>query len=136
MNTGDGVRRASNIKPIQGSPADLSRYAIAVSEDVAKDKGLSIGDVVPVAFKDTGAQQLRVAMIYARGPASLGSYLLGMPAYDANFPTHFDKQVIVKQSTGRVQGQRAGRGGARRQALRRGRRAGPGRLQGRADGSR
>jgi putative ABC transport system permease protein len=88
---------AMNIQPIHGSPAALSRYAIAVSEDVAKEDGLSVGDVVPVAFKDTGAQQLRVAMIY-REDAVAGSYLLGMPTYDANFKTHFDQQVIVKQS--------------------------------------
>jgi putative ABC transport system permease protein len=50
-----------------------------------------------VAFKDTGPQQLRVAMIYGEDQM-VGSYLLGMSAYDANYKTHFDQQVIVKQT--------------------------------------
>ena len=89
--------KALDIDPIAGRPVDLSTYAIGVSKDVARDKNLALGDVVPVAFKDTGAQQLRVAMIYGEDQV-VGSYLLGMPAYDANFKTHFDMQVIVKQS--------------------------------------
>jgi putative ABC transport system permease protein len=89
---------AMDIKPLRGNPADLSRYGIAVSEDVAKAKDLAVGDVVPVSFKDTGRQQLRVAMIYGEDQV-VGGYLLGMPAYDANVKTHFDMQVIVKQSS-------------------------------------
>jgi putative ABC transport system permease protein len=53
---------------------------------------------LPVAFKDTGQQQLRVAMIYGEDQV-VGSYLLGMPAYDANYLTHYDNQVVVKQSS-------------------------------------
>jgi putative ABC transport system permease protein len=37
-------------------------------------------------------------MIY-REDQVVGSYLLGMPAYDANFLTHYDNEVIVKQSS-------------------------------------
>ena len=86
-----------DINPLQGAAADLSRYAIAVSKDVADRKHLAIGDTLPVAFKDTGQQQLRVAMIYGEDQF-VGSYLLGMPAYDANVLTPFDNQVIVKQN--------------------------------------
>ena len=86
-----------DIQPIRGLAADLSRNAIGVSQDVANSRGLAIGDTVPVAFKDTGPQQLRVAMIY-REDQVVGSYLLGMPAYDANVLTHFDNQVLVKRS--------------------------------------
>jgi len=90
-----------DIEPIKGTPAALSRYAIGVSEDVAKDKKLRIGDTLKVAFKDTGLQQLRVAMIYPQSERYLvESYLLGMPAYEANFRTAFDQQVIVKQADG------------------------------------
>jgi putative ABC transport system permease protein len=87
-----------DIEPIEGRQADLSTYAIGVSEEVAKDKGLAVGDTLPVAFKDTGQQQLRVAMIYGEDQV-VGSYLLGMPAYDANYLTHYDNQVVVKQSS-------------------------------------
>ena len=88
-----------DIKPIKGRPADLSRFDIGVSEDVAKKKHLAIGDTVTVAFKDTGPQELRVALIYPQSERYLvESYVLGMPAYEANFRTPFDQQVIVKQS--------------------------------------
>lgn len=87
-----------DIQPIEGSAVDLNTFGIGVSEEVAKARGLAIGDTLPVAFKDSGQQQMRVAMIY-REDQVVGSYLLGMPAYDANFLTHFDNQVVVKQSS-------------------------------------
>lgn len=87
-----------DIRPLEGTAADLSRYGIGVSRQVARDRGLSLGDTLPVAFKDTGQQQLRVAMIYDEDQV-VGPYLLGMPAYDANVRTHFDNQVIVKQAS-------------------------------------
>jgi putative ABC transport system permease protein len=86
-----------DINPLQGKGSDLSRYAIAVSKDVADKKGLAVGDTLPVAFKDTGLQQLRVAMIYGEDQF-VGSYLLGMPAYSANVLTPFDNEIIVKKS--------------------------------------
>ena len=90
-----------DIEPVKGTPAALSRYAIGVSDDVAKEKDLAIGDTLEVAFKDTGPQLLRVAMIYPQSERYLvESYLLGMPAYEANFRTPFDQQVIVKQADG------------------------------------
>ncbi len=85
------------IDPIEGSPAGLSRYAVAVSEDTATAKHLRVGDVLPMAFKDTGQQQMRVAMIYAQDRV-VGPYLLGLPAYDGNFSTHFDTMVLIKQA--------------------------------------
>jgi putative ABC transport system permease protein len=86
-----------DIQPIEGQRADLSRFDIAVSKDVADDRGLSVGDTLDVAFKDTGPQQLRLAMIY-RQDAVVGPYLLGMPAYDGNFTARYDQQVVVQQS--------------------------------------
>jgi putative ABC transport system permease protein len=88
-----------DIKPIAGSTADLGANAIAVHSDVATDRGLQVGDSLPVTFKDTGTQQLRVALVYGESQ-TLGSYLLGTPAYDANFTTHLDRQVFVKRAAG------------------------------------
>jgi putative ABC transport system permease protein len=92
-----------DIAPVKGRAADLGRYGVAVRQEVATRKNLAIGDVIPFVFKDTGTQQLRVAMIYAKGQF-VGlqevhpDYLLGMPAYDANFVTHFDAQINVEQA--------------------------------------
>jgi putative ABC transport system permease protein len=89
--------RFFDVDPVEGSFADLSSDAIAVHEDKAKEKGLRLGDRVPVVFKDTGLQQLRIALIY-REKQPAGDWSLGTAAYDANFADHFDYQVFVKQS--------------------------------------
>lgn len=49
---------------LRGSPRDLGRDAVAVQEDEAKAKNLTLGSTVPVVFKDTGERRLRVALVY------------------------------------------------------------------------
>jgi putative ABC transport system permease protein len=83
----------------QGSIAGLGRTGIAVYSDVAKKNHLKLGDMVPVVFTDTGAQRLRVALIYGDNTAAPAlRYFVGTPAYDANFSTRYDAQVLVKKS--------------------------------------
>jgi putative ABC transport system permease protein len=93
-----------DIAPIKGRAADLGRSGVAVRQDVATRKHLAIGDVLPVVFKDTGAQQLQVAMIYAKAqlvglPEVHAEYLLGMASYNANFATPLDIQVNIKRAS-------------------------------------
>jgi putative ABC transport system permease protein len=88
-----------DVDPVAGSPADLGTDTIAVFEDVAKDKDLSIGDRVPVVFKDTGRQELTVAMIYGE-PQPAGDWLLGTETYEANVDDQYDFQVFVKNADG------------------------------------
>jgi putative ABC transport system permease protein len=88
-----------DVKPLEGAPKDLGRDAIAIYKDVATQKHLRIGDTIPVVFKDTGAQRLRVALIYGeRRPA--GDYFLGIAASEANYANHYDTQIFVKKSPG------------------------------------
>jgi len=91
--------RLFNIKPLQGKTTDLGAGAIAVYKNVAHDKRLRIGSLLPVIFKDTGLQQLRVALIYGENRPG-GNYLMGLPAYNANFANHYDAQVFVKKAPG------------------------------------
>jgi putative ABC transport system permease protein len=88
-----------DVRPLQGDPADLGRDAIAVFEDVAEDDGLALGDRVPVRFKDTGTKELTVALIYAENQPA-GDYLLGLPAYEANFADQFDMLVLIDKADG------------------------------------
>ncbi|MGH8939956.1 MAG: FtsX-like permease family protein, partial [Actinomycetes bacterium] len=53
-----------DVQPIQGDAAALDQNSIALFKDVADGDNLAIGDTVPVVFKDTGPQELTVAMIY------------------------------------------------------------------------
>ena len=90
-----------DVDPLQGSVSELGADAIAVHQDVADDKNLSIGDSLEVRFKDSGVKELRVALVYGENqPPPLQNYMLGMEGYDANFADHFDTQVLVKAAEG------------------------------------
>jgi putative ABC transport system permease protein len=88
-----------DVDPVAGSPADLGAGTIAVFGDVAKDKNLSIGDRVPVVFKDTGRKELTVAMIYGESQPA-GDWLLGTETYEANVDDQYDYQVFVRKADG------------------------------------
>ena len=63
---------------------------------------------MPVVFRDTGRQTLRVALIYgdsqaapSANPGGKACYFLGTPAYDANFSApRYDSMVFVKKAPG------------------------------------
>jgi putative ABC transport system permease protein len=86
-----------DVKIRRGSPGALGPKEIAVFEDTAKAKGLDIGDTVPVRFKDTGLQQLRIAMVYGEDRLA-GEWFLGKQAYELNFANRLDWEVYVKKS--------------------------------------
>jgi putative ABC transport system permease protein len=88
-----------DVKPIAGSLDDLDVNAIAVFEDVAKEKDLQVGDRLPTEFAATGRKDLTVRFIYGENQPA-GDYLLGREAFEANFPDQLDFQVFVKQADG------------------------------------
>jgi putative ABC transport system permease protein len=90
-----------DVSPVQGSMAGLGRTDIAVYKDVAAAEHLKIGSTVPVLFRDTGPQKLRVALIYGDATAAPSPrYFLGNPAFNANFAARYDSQVFVKKAPG------------------------------------
>jgi len=87
------------VKPVRGSIAGLGRTGVAVYKDVATAKHLKLGSMVPVLFKDTGGQKLRVGLIYGDATAAPAPrYFLATPAFDANFAVRYDTQVFVKKA--------------------------------------
>ena len=90
-----------DVSPVQGSMAGLGRTGIAVYKNVATANHLKLGSTMPVLFKDTGLQKLRVALIYGDATAAPAPrYFLGTPAFDANFAVRYDSQVFVKKTPG------------------------------------
>jgi putative ABC transport system permease protein len=81
----------------EGTAPGLGENGIAVFDDEAKDKGLHLGDTVTVLFKDTGPKELTVAMIYGEDQP-IGTYFVGIDAYEANFADQFDYQVLIKKA--------------------------------------
>ena len=56
---------------------------------------------VPVVFRDTGPQTLRVALIYGDSMAAPAQrYFLGTSAFDANFTLHYDSAVVMQKAPG------------------------------------
>ena len=96
------ARKAAKVPPVAAM-----QEATVYSGDATKHH-LKLGDPVPVVFRDTGPQTLRVALIYgdnqaapSPGAGSKASYFLGTPAYNANFAApHYDSQVFVKKAPG------------------------------------
>ncbi|HEX6421221.1 MAG TPA: FtsX-like permease family protein [Acidimicrobiales bacterium] len=84
---------------IAGSPGDLDATSIAVHEDVAEDKGLGVGDTVPVVFRATGAQEMTVRVVYSEQQPA-GDWVFPMEAWEANTAEQFDFQVFVEAADG------------------------------------
>ena len=88
-----------DVEPLQGKPADLGADSIGVFEDVAEDKGLEVGDRVPVYFTRTGVQQLEVGMIYGENMPA-GDWILSTAAFEKHVAEQFDFQVFVRKAPG------------------------------------
>ncbi len=84
----------------KGRLEDLDADGIAVLDTVARAKGWAVGDKVRVRFAETGEQQLTVAAIFGDKQQVGASYLIGLPAYDANFTERLDGTVLVKRAQG------------------------------------
>src|SRR5918995_1580014 len=89
-----------DVDPVAGSPDDLDAASIAVMEEVADDKGLGIGDTVPVEFTATGTQDMTLALIYDRNLGVENEWLVGTDAFAANYADQVDVQVFVKKADG------------------------------------
>jgi len=90
-----------DVSPVRGSIAGLGRTGIAVHKDVAASQHLKLGSTVPVLFKDTGPQKLKVALIYGEATgAPAPRYFMGDQAFNANFPVRYDSRVFVKKAPG------------------------------------
>ncbi|HET6949168.1 MAG TPA: FtsX-like permease family protein [Acidimicrobiales bacterium] len=88
-----------DVSAVAGSPGNLDATSIGVIEDVADDRGLDLGDRVPVVFTATGEQEMTVALIYSDIPGA-NAWLLGMDAFAANYPDQTDVQVFIKAADG------------------------------------
>ena len=95
------IGKIFHVGSAQGSTGGLGRTGIAVYKDVATAHHLRVGSAVPVVFRDTGPQTLRVALIYGDSMAAPAQrYFLGTSAFDANFTLHYDSAVVMQKAPG------------------------------------
>jgi len=88
-------------------PLDVSEFdalgpnQIAVSEKVANDKGLAVGDSLEVKFPVGGKREMDVGAIYEVGQREgLSDYFISLDAYQDLFPQQLDNQVYASLKPG------------------------------------
>jgi len=92
--------RIADLAIAKGRLGDLDTDGIAVLDVAARAKGWSVGDEVRVRFPTAGERRLTVAAIFSDKQGLGSSYILGLPAYDANYPDRLDSKVLVDRAEG------------------------------------
>jgi putative ABC transport system permease protein len=93
------VNEVFDIGVTQGSLRDLGASQVAVLKSEATRKGLHLGDKVPVRFAETGDRELTVAAIFTNKDVA-GSYVVGLPVFQANVADQIDNKVFVTTAPG------------------------------------
>jgi len=78
-----------------GSFAQMAQGRLAVSDKIAKQKGLQVGETVSLTWAKTGAQKLVVGAIYKTNNFA-GDYLVSQETFDANVTKPLDTVVAIK----------------------------------------
>jgi putative ABC transport system permease protein len=89
-----------DVDPVAGSPADLDATSIGVLASAAEDKGLGIGDTVPVDFTATGTQEMTIQLLLDRTPDPENEWLVSTEAFAANYPDQMDVRVLISKAEG------------------------------------
>jgi putative ABC transport system permease protein len=85
--------RLIDLRVQEGDPATIGDDGIAVSDTVADERGLRLGDGVTIRFADTGDQRFTVRARYANGDVT--PLFITRSAYERNVATQLDYQVFV-----------------------------------------
>ena len=78
-----------------GSPGSMARGELLIDSTTATSDHLSVGDVVPVKFAETGATQIRIGGIY-QANALIGSFLVGNSYYLSHFQSPNPGGVLLR----------------------------------------
>ena len=79
--------------------AGVAATRSGVGAQPAAGWGRAGGDRRGVDFPATGEQEMTVAMVYAENAAA-GNWILGLDAFEANYPDQMDVQVFVRKAEG------------------------------------
>jgi putative ABC transport system permease protein len=89
------IQNAIDIEVVSGDLASVGVDGVALSENVASDLDVGIGDTLDVEFARTGQRVLTVRAIFAEsGPGS--NIYLDLEGYRQNFTEDFDQSLFVK----------------------------------------
>jgi putative ABC transport system permease protein len=81
-----------------GSAHSLGLHDVAVHKDEAQKHHIAVGDTITMQFVETGAQRMHVVGVYGT-KEPFGQYAISIEAADANFATHADNILLVKNAS-------------------------------------
>jgi putative ABC transport system permease protein len=92
----------AQVRMTAGSLAALEKGGVVLAEKVAKERGLEVGDSLPMTFPRDGEQTLRVVGVMAdRSAHALStSYVLSLETYAAHYSENVDATVYVALAQG------------------------------------
>lgn len=92
----------ASIDVVAGSLTALADGGVAITDAVAEDEGLTLGDTVPMTFARTGTTPMPVVAIFDQADqwAVSTSYLLSLATYAEHFTEDVDAVVYVSAADG------------------------------------
>ncbi len=89
-----------NVDVVAGDPAASAAPGyIVLSQEVADNNGVVVGDPLEVEFAKTGMQTLTVGAVY-RNEFLVNHYAIDLTGWDANFDTTNDNAIAIKAAAG------------------------------------
>ncbi|MFW2381170.1 MAG: ABC transporter permease [Acidimicrobiales bacterium] len=83
-----------------GDPAQAAdAQHVLIHTDVAEDRGLAVGDQLPIQFAAVGTRSLKVGAIYDN-PFLIGDYIIDLAGWDENFSSQDDAVLSAKLAPG------------------------------------
>ncbi|MEW2035338.1 FtsX-like permease family protein [Streptomyces roseifaciens] len=93
--------KVADIRFVSGSPADVRKGTVAVSDQYAKERGLKVGSTLPMDFYDGEKAAPKVAAVYAKN--DVVSAVLATPSLvDPHLEKVRDDEVLVKAAPGKA----------------------------------
>lgn len=96
------ITEVAGIRMLDGAITDLDEGGVVIAESVAADRGLRIGDTVPLTFARTGARDLEIAGVMADAAARAlqTDWFVSLDTYAELFTEDMDASIFVVAEPG------------------------------------
>ena len=96
------ITEVAGIRMLDGAITDLDDGGVVLAESVAADRGLDVGDTIPMTFARTGARELEIAGVMADAAARAlqTDWFVSLDTYAALFTEDMDASIFVVAEPG------------------------------------
>ena len=93
------IERVATLDPREGSVSSLDRGRLLISSEVARERGIGLGDALTLTFPGSGPERLVVGGLL--GEARLvGDFVISLSTYERGYPEQLDTYVLLKGAEG------------------------------------